>query len=126
MVSWVPMNTKPEHGGRVIHGVRLTEAERATLRRIAGELECTRPDGGPSISRLLIEIADGALKVRRSRPTRASSQAERIRAAIAANPDAQNREIAAWLGLEGRTGLVNVASERRRLRLRAEAKEGKP
>lgn len=125
MVSWVPMNTKPEHGGRVIHGVRLTEAERATLRRIAGELECTRPDGEPSISRLLIEIADGALKVRRSRPTRASSQAERIRAAIAANPDAQNREIAAWLGLEGRTGLVNVASERRRLRLRAEAKEGK-
>lgn len=125
MVSWGVMNAKAERGGRVIHGVRLTEDERDTLRRLAAELECKRPDGEPSISRLLVEIADGALKVRRTRPTRAASQAERIRAAILANPDAQNREIAAWLGLEGRTGLVNVASERRRIRLRSEAKEGK-
>ncbi len=125
MVSWVPMNTKPERGGRVIHGVRLTDDERAALRRIAAELDCTRPDGEPSISRLLIEIADGALRVRRFRPTRADNQAERIRAAMLANPEAQNREIAAMLGLEGRTGLVNVASERRRLRLRNEAKERK-
>ena len=106
--------------------MRLTEAEFAALQRLATELECLRPGGEPSVSRMLVEIADGSIRVKRSRPTRAGSQAERIRAAIVANPDAQNREIAAWLGLEGRTGLVNVASERHRMGKRASAKAGAP
>lgn len=125
MVSCRTMNDKDVGPRGIIHGVRLTEAERATLQKLAAELGCLRASGSPSISQLLAEIAAGSIRVKRSRPARAISQAERIRAAILANPDAQNREIAAWLGLEGRTGLVNVASERRRMRMRAEAKEGK-
>ena len=124
MVSWVPMDSKPEPSGRTIRGVRLTDAEWDAALRIATEMGCTRTSGEPSLSRLLTEIADGSLRVRRARPTRAVSQAERIRAVITANPEAQNKDIAAWLGLEGRKGLVNVASERHRMRARAADAKG--
>lgn len=122
MVSWGTMIDKSTGPRGIIHGVRLTEAERDALLRLAAELGCLRPGGDPSISRLLVEIVGGSIRVKRSRPARAESQAERIRAAILASPDAQNRDIAAMLGLEGHKGLVNVASERRRMRLRDEAK----
>lgn len=116
------MNDKAVGPRGIIHGVRLTDAERTALQKLAAELGCLRASGAPSVSQLLAEIAAGSIRVKRTRPARAISQAERIRAAILAAPDAQNRDIAAMLGLEGHKGLVNVASERRRMRLRDEAK----
>ncbi len=107
--------------------VRVTDAHWDALVRLAEELGCVTGNGvaepRPSVGLLLSEIAAGSLKVRRTRPARVTSQAARIRAAITANPEARNRDIAAWLGLEGRAGLVNVATERRRMRLRDEASD---
>ena len=59
------------------HYISITEAERATLQKLAADLGCLRASGAPSISQLLAEIAAGSIRVKRSRPARAISQAER-------------------------------------------------
>ena len=83
---------------RTIRGVRLDDAEWAELQRIAAGLGCRNLDGSPSVSGMIVEIATGSLAVVRARMPAPRSQAEIIRAAIAAYPLGTDAEIARLTG----------------------------
>ena len=92
------MPTTNRRPGRTIRGVRLDDAEWSELQRIAAGLGCRNLDGSPSVSGMIVEVAEGALAVVRVRMPAVRSQAEAIRAAIVAYPLGTDAEIARLTG----------------------------
>lgn len=110
MIQWPDMDSNQ---GRPIRGIRVSDDDWEALQRLATELDCTRPGGDPSVARLLSDLAQGALRVRRRAEAKPETQASRIRAVIRRFPTASNAEVAATTGADA----LYVLQVRRRMEL---------
>lgn len=100
-------------------GIKVPDPSWEMAVEIARQLGCLAPDGTASVGRMVAEIGDGTLSVRRAKPTkRPLSMAARIREQIDLDPAATDRDIARRLGAE----VMQVCQERGRYaRKRADA-----
>lgn len=102
-------------------GIRVPDPSWEGAVAIARQLGCLAPDGSASVGRMVAEIGDGTLSVRRTKPAkRPLSMAARIREQIDLDPAASDQDIARRLGASS----MQVCQERRRARLKTEAKGG--